>query len=71
MSPFERQEVISAFLQEANICNQKLGKKIEDCESLKASFNKEIGSPTGCSSCRKRAVYQKYRQIISAKLLKK
>lgn len=68
-SPFERQEIISSFLQDKNMCSKKLGAKIKNCEELRANFEKEMGSSSGCSSCKKKAVYSKYRQIISAQLL--
>ena len=46
-SPFERQEIISSFLQDKNMCSKKLGAKIKNCEELRANFEKEMGSSSG------------------------
>jgi hypothetical protein len=64
MEAFQREEIISAFLLRPNICEDKLGKKIKDCEAIKENFNKDMNVPGGCSSCRKKAVFQKYRPIV-------
>jgi hypothetical protein len=64
MDPFKREEVISAFLLRPNICKEKLGNKIKDCESIRSNFDKDMNVPGGCPSCRKKAVFNKYRSIV-------
>ena len=69
MDAFEKEEVISAFLLRPNICNEKLGKKIKDCVSIRANFDKHMNVPGGCPSCRKKAVFSKYRSIVYKNLI--
>lgn len=69
MNPFEREEVISIFLQNNKVCETKYGKKIKNCHQLRESLEKEMGEPSACSSCKKKAIWSKYRQIVVANLI--
>ena len=65
---FKREQIFSKFTNDSDFCESKEGKLIgEKCLKIKESLSKELGQ--GCSSCRKGAIYSKYRQIIYAKLI--
>ena len=64
---FQREEIFSLFINDENFCETAHGKLMVNCKDLKASLKKDLGE--GCSSCRKSAIYSKYRQIIYAKLI--
>ncbi len=65
---YEKEDIFSLFINNPNFCNTPQGAKISNCAELKESLSKDLGN--GCSSCRKGAIYSKYRQIIYAKIIK-
>lgn len=65
---FDREQVFSKFINDGDFCESEDGKSIgPKCLKIKENLAKELGQ--GCSSCRKGAIYSKYRQIIYAKLI--
>jgi len=58
------EETINLFLLKPDFCSSKRGKEIKDCAKLKQDLNKDLNKP-GCTSCVKRAVFEKYRRVIS------
>lgn len=68
MNSFEKEKIASSFLSDPSFCKTKNGKLIIDCDSLKKEFNLEISRPGGCSACRKKGVFAKYKSLIISKL---
>lgn len=65
---FKREQIFSKFINDSNFCESEDGKTIgPKCLKIKENLAKELGQ--GCSSCRKGAIFSKYRQIIYAKLM--
>ncbi len=55
--------VATAFLTQDDVCQNSFGKYIKNCEELHARFKKELNDP-GCTSCKKPAIYNKYRLLV-------
>lgn len=68
MNPFEKENIASQFLTDENFCNTSKGKLVEDCKNIRNQFKKELHQPGGCSSCRKKSLFNKYKNIIIKKL---
>jgi len=68
MSPFEKESIASQFLVNEDFCNTSKGKLLNDCVQLRNQFKRELHAPGGCSSCRKKSLFNKYKDIVIKKL---
>lgn len=68
MDYFKKNNIASQFITDNNFCKTSKGQLIEGCDEIKKDFQKELFSPGGCSSCRKKAIFDKYKNIIIKKL---
>jgi len=68
MNSFEKEKIASCFLSDPSFCKTKSGELIKDCDILKKEFNLEVSSPGGCSACRKKGIFSKYKNIIISRL---
>jgi len=63
MNKFRKEAVFSWFTNNKSPCNKGLGLKIKNCQEFKDRMQKELSGP-GCSSCRMKSVYQKYKSLV-------
>ena len=68
MNRFQREEIWHWFTNNNHPCGRGLGNKIRNCQDFKDKMKKELSGP-GCTSCRMKAVYKKYKALVTQNII--